>query len=287
MSVSERLHTVIDYPITPTPSGSVSLEDGFWLPRLEINRTVSIPAVFRKCEESGRVDNFRRAAGSLPGPYVGKMPFEDTDVYKAIEGASYSLAQHPDPELDRYLDGLIALIGEAQEPDGYLYTNRTIDPAHVLPFAGPERWSNLVMSHELYNCGHLYEAASAHFLSTGKRTLLDIALRNAALIRGRFRPRRAGGTCAATRSWRWALRGFTASRWTAATWKPRAASWRSGAGTRPGRCTRTRTTQGTARTTRPYANRGRRSGTRCARPTCTAAWRTWRRCCRTRHTPRQ
>jgi hypothetical protein len=188
MSVTERLHTVIDYPITPTPSGSVSLEDSFWLPRLETNRTVSIPAVFRKCEESGRVDNFRRAAGILQGPYVGKMPFEDTDVYKAIEGASYSLAQHADPELERYLDRLIALIGEAQEPDGYLYTNRTIDPAHVLPFAGPARWSNLVMSHELYNCGHLYEAASAHFLSTGKRSLLDIALRNAALIRSVFGP---------------------------------------------------------------------------------------------------
>jgi DUF1680 family protein len=188
MTVTERLHTMIDYPIAPTPFGSVSLEDSFWHPRLETNRTVSIPAVFRKCEESGRVDNFRKAAGILQGPYVGKMPFEDTDVYKAIEGASYSLAQHADPALDEYLDGLIALIAEAQELDGYLYTNRTIDPAHVLPFAGPARWSNLVMSHELYNCGHLYEAASAHFLSTGKRTLLDIALRSAALIRRVFGP---------------------------------------------------------------------------------------------------
>ena len=88
MSVTERIHTVIDYPITPTPSGSVSLEDTFWHPRLEINRTVSIPAIFRKCEESARLDNFRRAAGRLPGPYVGTMPFEDTEVYKAIEGAS-------------------------------------------------------------------------------------------------------------------------------------------------------------------------------------------------------
>ena len=195
MNVTERMHTVTDYPVTPTPSGSVSLQDTFWLPRLETNRLVSIPAVFRKCEDVGRVDNFRRAAGSLQGPagglkgpYVGTMPFDDTEVYKAIEGASYSLAQHADPELDLHLDRLIALIAAAQEPDGYLYTNRTVDPAHVLPFAGPARWSNLVMSHELYNCGHLYEAASAHYLSTGKRSLLDIALRSAALILSVFGP---------------------------------------------------------------------------------------------------
>jgi len=177
-----------DYPIAPTPFGSVALADRFWLPRLETNRAVTIPAVFRKCEESGRVDNFRKAARRMEGPYVGVRPFEDTDVYKAIEGASYSLAQRPDPELDAYLDGLIALIAAAQEPDGYLFTNRTIDPAHVLPTAGPERWSNLVKSHELYNCGHLYEAAAAHYQATGKRGLLDVALRSAELIRTTFGP---------------------------------------------------------------------------------------------------
>jgi len=201
--------TMIDYPVTPLPSSSVTLQDRFWLPRLETNRTVTIPAVFRKCEESGRIDNFRRAAGILKGPYVGKMPFEDTDVYKAIEGASYSLAQRKDPELDAYLDVLIDVIAKAQEPDGYLYTNRTIDSLHVLPFAGPSRWSNLVMSHELYNSGHLYEAACAHYLATGKRSLLEVALRNAELLKRVFGPD-GRTTCAATRSWRWALRGCTA-----------------------------------------------------------------------------
>jgi len=184
-----------DYPITPVAFRNVMLQDSFWLPRLETNRTVTIPAVLQKCEDSGRVDNFRRAAGRLKGPYVGTMPFEDTDVYKAIEGASYSLTQRKDPALEARLDQLIELIAAAQEPDGYLYTNRTIDPAHVLPFAGPSRWSNLVMSHELYNCGHLYEAASAHFLATGKRTLLDVALRSAELVRTVFSPQGRHDMC--------------------------------------------------------------------------------------------
>jgi uncharacterized protein len=186
-----------DYPITPTSLRSVKLQDSFWLPRLETNRTVTIPDVLRKCEESGRVDNFRAAArrlrsdpadASAPGAYRGKMPFEDTDVYKAIEGASCSLVHNPDARLESRLDELIGLVAAAQEPDGYLYTNRTVDPAHVLADAGASRWSNLVMSHELYNCGHLYEAAYAHHLATGKRTLLDVALRSAGLIRSVFGP---------------------------------------------------------------------------------------------------
>ena len=180
--------TMVDYPITPVPFRDVALSDRFWRPRLETNRTVTIPDVFGKCEACGRVDNFRKAAGRMPGPYVGTMPFDDTEVYKAIEGASYSLAQRPDPALERRLDELIGIIAAAQEPDGYLYTSRTIDPSRPLPFAGPSRWSNLVMSHELYNCGHLYDAASAHHLATGKRTLLDVALRSAALLRREFGP---------------------------------------------------------------------------------------------------
>ena len=179
---------MVDYPITPTPFTAVSLQDTFWLPRLETNRTVTIPDVLRKCEEFGRVDNFRKAARRLPGPYRGKMPFEDTDVYKALEGAASSLAQHPDPALEAQLDALIDEIAAAQESDGYLYTNRTIDPAHVLPDAGVARWTNLVMSHELYNCGHMYEAACAHHLATGKRSFLDVALRSAELICSVFGP---------------------------------------------------------------------------------------------------
>jgi uncharacterized protein len=178
----------VDYPISPVPARSVTFADAFWLPRLETNRTVTIPAVLDTCESSGRVDNFRRAAGRLPGPYVGTMPFEDTDVYKAAEGASGSLASRPDEALEARLDAVIEVIAAAQEKDGYLYTNRTIDPSRVLPDAGPERWSSLVMSHELYNCGHLYEAAAAHYQATGKRTLLEVALCSAELVCSVFRP---------------------------------------------------------------------------------------------------
>jgi uncharacterized protein len=116
------------------------------------------------------------------------MPFDDTDVYKAVEGASYSLASYYDEKLDTYLDTIIGYITAAQEPDGYLYTNRTIDPEHVHPPAGKERWSSLVQSHELYDSGHLYEAAAAHYQATGKRTLLNVALKNARLICSTFGP---------------------------------------------------------------------------------------------------
>ncbi len=184
-----------DYPITPASFCSVSLSDSFWLPRLEVNRTVTIPDVLRKCEEFGRVDNFRKAARRLTGDYRGKMPFEDTDVYKAIEGASFSLAERPDAGLEARLDAMIDEIAAAQEPDGYLYTNRTINPAKVLPSAGQSRWANLVMSHELYNCGHLYEAACAHYEATGKRSLLDVALRNAELVCRVFGPEGMHDVC--------------------------------------------------------------------------------------------
>jgi DUF1680 family protein len=176
-----------DYPITPVPFTAVKLTDGFWAPRIETNRRVTIPAIFKKCEETGRIDNFAIAGGLLKGEYRGER-YNDTDVYKTIEGASYSLMVHPDPELDRYLDGVIAKIAAAQEPDGYLYTPRTASPGKLQPGIGAERWAELAVSHELYNAGHLYEAAAAHFLATGKRSLLDVALKNADLVARTFGP---------------------------------------------------------------------------------------------------
>ncbi len=158
-----------DYPITPVPFTAVRITDGFWAPRIETNRAVTIPAIFKKCEETGRIDNFAVAGGLMKGEYKGER-YNDTDVYKTIEGASYSLMVHPDPELNRYLDGVIAKIAAAQEPDGYLYTPRTASPEKLQPGIGAERWAELAISHELYNAGHLYEAAAAHFLATGKRT---------------------------------------------------------------------------------------------------------------------
>ena len=126
-----------------------------------------------------------RTADRTPPPY----PFDDTDLYKVIEGASYALCVRPDKEMEAYLAMLIQKIGAAQEPDGYLYSARTIDPAHPHKWSGSTRWSlEKVDSHELYDAGHLYEAAVAHYQATGNRALLDIALKTADLLDQTFGP---------------------------------------------------------------------------------------------------
>ncbi len=138
-----------DYPIQAVDFTQVKLTDQFWLPRIEINRTVTIPASFARCESTGRVQNFVMAA-EKNGKFCTRYPFDDTDIYKTIEGASFSLAVHPDPKLDAYVDSLIHIIKDAQEPDGYLYTARTINPAAVHSWAGKERWEReRELSHEL------------------------------------------------------------------------------------------------------------------------------------------
>jgi DUF1680 family protein len=174
----------MEYPIQGVSFNEVKINDQFWLPKIETNRTVTIPASFAKCEEMGRMDNFLIAGHVMKGKTRGKMPFDDTDVYKIIEGASYSLATIPDPALDAYVDSIIAIIKTGQEADGYLTTYKTIDstyaPAGWCPAGG--RWKNLSCSHELYNSGHLFEAAAAHYHATGKTSLLGIATKNADLL---------------------------------------------------------------------------------------------------------
>ena len=174
-----------DYPITPVPFTEVEITDNFWKNRLETNRTVTIPYDFKKCEETKRIQNFEVAAGMKEGEFMG-IRFNDSDVFKIMEGAAYSLANHPDPELEKYLDDLIANVAGAQEADGYLYTCRTIDPARSISSAGDVRWAFLDHSHELYNVGHMYEAAVAHYQATGKRTFLEVAIKNADLIADTF-----------------------------------------------------------------------------------------------------
>jgi DUF1680 family protein len=179
------------YPIAAVPFTSVKLTDTFWAHRLEINRTVTIPFGFAKSEQEGRLRNFERAAHVRGGAYEGQMPFDDTDVYKLIEGASYSLQSHPDARLDGFLDGVIAKIAAAQERDGYLTTYKTIDPRKspaTWVKAGPRWEQELYGSHELYNAGHLLEAGYAHYRATGKRSLLDIGQRYADLIDRTFGP---------------------------------------------------------------------------------------------------
>jgi hypothetical protein len=181
-----------DYPIQPVAFTQVKLTDAFWSPRIELNRTVTIPASFARCESTGRVSNFVMAA-ARKGKFCTKFPFDDTDIYKTIEGASYSLAVHPDPVLHAYVDALIDTVARAQEPDGYLYTARTIDSLHPHPWSGPDRWvKEHELSHELYNSGHLFEAASAHYLATGQRNFLDVALKNADLLVRTFGPGKRG-----------------------------------------------------------------------------------------------
>ena len=177
-----------DYRIQAVNFTSVKLSDNFWLPRIKTNHTVTIPASFERCENTGRVKNFEMAA-IKSGQFCTKFPFDDTDIYKTIEGASYSLSLFPDKKLESYIDTLIQKIAAAQEPDGYLYTARTIDPSHPHAWSGKQRWEKeRELSHELYNSGHLYEAAAAHFYATRKRSLLNIALKNADLVCSVFGP---------------------------------------------------------------------------------------------------
>jgi DUF1680 family protein len=182
---------VADYPIQPVPFTSVKLTDNFWAPRIKKNATVTIPIAFGYCESTGRVKNFEIAGKLDTGKFKTIYPFDDSDVFKIIEGASYSLQTYPDQKLESYLDTLIYKIGKAQEPDGYLYTNRTIADMHggqgLHDWASKNRWElDSILSHELYNLGHLYEAAVAHYQATGKRTLLEIALKSADLVNKDF-----------------------------------------------------------------------------------------------------
>lgn len=179
-----------DYPIDPVDIRQVKVTDEFWLPIIKRVQEKTIQYALKKCTEEGRFDNFLIAGGAMEGSVKGAMPFDDTDVYKIIEGASNSIISSPNKELEILLDSLIAIIKTGQEPDGYLTTWRTIDPAKppakwVKVIEG-KRWESLEMSHELYNAGHLYEAAAVHFRATGKRNFLDIALKNADLMTETF-----------------------------------------------------------------------------------------------------
>ena len=168
------------YPITPVPFTAVKVSDSFWGDRLSANRTATIPLAFAKCEENGRYDNFVKATRPDTAYEIGGFPFDDTDVYKIIEGASYSLQTYPDKKLVAYIDSVLTLVERAQESDGYLYTARTLNPKHPHSWAGARRWSAVEDgSHELYNLGHMVEGAIAHYQATGNRKFLDIAIRYA------------------------------------------------------------------------------------------------------------
>lgn len=175
------------------PAHQVSAADPFWKPRLERNRAVTIPHNLRMCREMGVVANFERVAGLRDGDYHG-LPNWDEFLYKAIEAASYGLRQRSDAALEKELGDLIAVLARAQDADGYLRTviqmsERGRGPANLT------RWGNLGDNLELYCAGHLFEAGVAHFQATGKRPLLDVALKNAELISRLFGPGRRADVC--------------------------------------------------------------------------------------------
>lgn len=178
-----------DYLIQPISLSQVRIMDNFWAPRIKTNAKITIPHVIQKCEETGRIANFSRAAGLL---YDGKrplFPFDDSDVFKVIEGVAYSLKIYPDAKLEAYIDDLIEKVALAQEDDGYLYTDRTISPDDPHGLAGKKRWELVTAgSHELYNIGHLIEAGIVYFQTTGKDRLLNVGIKSIELISNIFGP---------------------------------------------------------------------------------------------------
>ena len=185
-----------DYPIRLAAMTKTRVTRGFWFDRLETNRTATLKSNWAKCNETPRIANFTNAANRAAGTFRG-IPFDDSDVYKVVEGTAYVLAAHPDPKLEAYVDWFVGQVAKAQEPDGYLYTARTLGHerlnwgrkgARHTRMMGPTRWSNIASSHELYNVGHLYEAAVAWYETTGRRNLLDVAIRSADLVDRTFGP---------------------------------------------------------------------------------------------------
>ena len=163
--------------LTPVPLADVSIDDAFWSPRIETNRRVSIPHSYRMLEKAGHIDALGQAwrPGDEPVPHI----FWDSDVAKWLEAACHSLATRRDRKIEKWVEGVVALLAAAQQRDGYLNT-------HYTPVEPQNRWSNLRDCHELYCAGHLMEAAVAHFNATGRRTLLDVMCRYADCIDGVF-----------------------------------------------------------------------------------------------------
>jgi DUF1680 family protein len=173
--------------LTALPFPKVHIADAFWGPRLATNRTATIEANLHQCEITGRIKNFAIAGKLETGKHQGEL-YNDSDVYKVIEGIAYALADRRDPELERRVDAIIDKIAAAQQPDGYLNTYYTLVEPH-------KRWKNIQHGHELYCAGHLTEAAVAYYHATGKRKPLDVARKMADHIGTVFGPDRRQDTC--------------------------------------------------------------------------------------------
>src|SRR5690606_20109291 len=172
--------------LRPVAVSDVRLSDPIWEPRRRLTTERTIPEQHALLESSQRLDNFRRGAGTLGGPFYGRY-FNDSDVYKWLEAAAWALAMDYDAELDRLVDDVIEIVAAAQLPDGYLDNFYTVDQLE-------KRWTNLTVTHELYCAGHLFQAGVAHFRATGKTNLLDICCKFADLICDTFGPESEGKT---------------------------------------------------------------------------------------------
>jgi DUF1680 family protein len=166
--------------IRPADLRNVHIQDGFWAPRIRQNREVGLRHALKSLDDYGNLGNFAKAAGLIPGWHRGSHAY-DSDVYKAIEGAAYTLQAHPDKELEAFLDKLILNIAAAQQADGYLSTSFILENPD-------EKWQNVRKDHEMYCAGHLFEAAVAYYEATGKKTLLEVAVKLADHIDSIFGP---------------------------------------------------------------------------------------------------
>jgi len=170
-------------PVTgldPVSFTNVRVQDRFWSMRQQVNQKVSAIHELDELVKTGDLGNFQLAAEGKTTGRKGYV-FQDSDVYKVIEGAADTLSNHPDPELDKRLDNIISLISKAQMPDGYLNTYYQVtEPG--------QRFTNLRDNHELYCAGHLMEAAVAHYAATGKKSLLNVAVKFADLLDKRYGP---------------------------------------------------------------------------------------------------
>ncbi|HHT29577.1 MULTISPECIES: glycoside hydrolase family 127 protein [Petrimonas] len=165
--------------ITPVDFSRVKINDNFWSPRLKNHVMHTLPVCIDQIENrTGRIRNFENAA-NRSGEHSGIF-YDDSDVYKALEGMAYSLINNPDPELEKKADEWIDKFAAAQEPDGYINTFYTLTGLE-------RRWTNMD-KHEMYCAGHMIEAAVAYYKATGKRKLLDVSIRMADHMMEHFGP---------------------------------------------------------------------------------------------------
>jgi DUF1680 family protein len=169
--------------LRPVPADAVTIEDGFWAPRMRINREVTLPSQYRLLRDTGRIDNLLRAARKRDGPFQGRV-FNDSDVHKWLEAASWAIATQPDAALEEMIDAAIDAVAGAQQADGYLNSFFSLERAG-------DRWTDFDQ-HEMYCAGHLFQAAVAHYRATGSPRLLDVATRFADHIDATFGPESAG-----------------------------------------------------------------------------------------------